>query len=255
MKKTKFAVLFTAVMAVLGLSSCLGETDPYNTSTEIMKIDGFSGFYSFKSSLGYVVNPTNSEALQGTFDNGSFAYVSYKYTRTITQGATKIDAEIQYLLPIGEIDPYYVDGSESNAPMQSVSSTVQFYDKTNMFVNLTYYYLKSTDTEEQSNELGKHHFYLYKATAENDEDVDDKTMVLNLIHMVDDADNNEKRTSAGTETRHVNLSYFLEGSEPEKIIIKFKQASNSSLENANDEKIEIEYKSIMDQYFNNSSSM
>ena len=42
MKKTKFAVLFTAVMAVLGLSSCLGETDPYNTSTEIMKIDGFS---------------------------------------------------------------------------------------------------------------------------------------------------------------------------------------------------------------------
>ena len=81
-------------------------------------------------------------------------------------------------------------------------------------------------------------------------------MVLNLIHMVDDADNNEKRTSAGTETRHVNLlSYFLEGSEPEKIIIKFKQASNSSLENANDEKIEIEYKSIMDQYFNNSSSM
>ena len=124
MKKTKFAVLFTAVMAVLGLSSCLGETDPYNTSTEIMKIDGFSGFYSFKSSLGYVVNPTNSEALQGTFDNGSFAYVSYKYdTRTITQGATKIDAEIQYLLPIGEIDHYYVDGSESNAPMQSVSST------------------------------------------------------------------------------------------------------------------------------------
>lgn len=258
MKKTKFAVLFTAVMAVLGLSSCLGETDPYNTSTEIMKIDGFSGFYSFKSSLGYVVNPTNSEALQGTFDNGSFAYVSYKYdTRTITQGATKIDAEIQYLLPIGEIDHYYVDGSESNAPMQSVSSTVQFYDKTNMFVNLTYYYLKSTDTEEQSNELGKHHFYLYKATAENDEDVDDKTMVLNLIHMVDDADNNEKRTSAGTETRHFDLSNFfgINGYEPEKIIIKFKRSSNSSIGVAEDSQIEISYKSIMDQYFNNNSSM
>ena len=257
MKKTKFAVLFTAVMAVLGLSSCLGDPDPYNTSTEIMKIDGFSGFYSFKSMYGYVVNPTNSEALQGTFDNGSFAYVSYKYdTRNITQGATNIDAEIQYLLPIGEINRSYGEYTESNAPMKSVSLTViPFYDKTNMFIDLTYYYIKSANTEEQSNELGKHHFYLYKATAENDEDVDDKTMVLNLIHMVDDTDNNEKRTSAGTETRHVNLSYFLEGSEPEKIIIKFKQASNSSLENANDEKIEIEYKSIMDQYFNNSSSM
>ena len=31
MKKTKFAVLLTAFMAVLGLSSCLGEPDPCGT--------------------------------------------------------------------------------------------------------------------------------------------------------------------------------------------------------------------------------
>ena len=30
MKKTKLAVLFTAFMAMMGLSSCLGDPDPYN---------------------------------------------------------------------------------------------------------------------------------------------------------------------------------------------------------------------------------
>ncbi len=47
MKKTKFAVLLTAFMAVLGLSSCLGEPDPYNTVTEIMRVQGFMPLYSF----------------------------------------------------------------------------------------------------------------------------------------------------------------------------------------------------------------
>lgn len=254
MKKTKFAVLFTALMAVFGLSSCLGDPDPYNTSTEIMKVDGFPGFYSFKSSAGYTVSPTNSETLTGTMTSGSYAYVSYKYdTRTIVQGSTSIDAEIQYLLPISEMKPS-PGVSESNAPMNTVSSSVKFFDKTNLFVDLTYFYKKSTDTEKQSEELGKHHFYLYKPTAEEDDDVDENTLVLNLIHMVDDADNNEDRTSLGTETRHFNLSYYTAG-EPEKIIIKFKNSSSSSMDNVNDNKIEINYKSIIDKYFSNSSSI
>lgn len=257
MKKTKFAVLFTAMMAVLGLSSCLGDPDPYTTRTEIMRIDGFPGYYSFESAGNYVVSPTNSDALKGTFNYGGFAYVTYKFdTRTITQNTSKIEAEIQGLLPIGEIYPNHGE-MKSNAPMNTVSSSVQFYDKTNMFINLTYYYEKTADSDKQSTELNKHKFYLIQDVAEEGEEVDNNTLTLNLVHVVDDADNNENRKNAGTETRHFVLSNFIgiNGYEPEKIIIKFKRSSNSSIGDAEDSQIEISYKSIMNQYFNNNSSM
>ena len=75
--------------------------------------------------------------------------------------------------------------------------------------------------------------------------------------MVADADNNEDRKAKGTETRHFNLDYVLQGSVPEKILIKFKQNSSSieAGDKADDSKIEIEYKSIIDTYFNNNSSL
>lgn len=257
MKKTKVAVLFTALIATCGLSSCLGDPDPYTTRTEIMRIDGFPGYYSFESAGNYVVSPTNSDALTGTFNDGGFAYVTYKFdTRTITQNTSTIEAEIHGLIPIGEIYPNYGE-MESNAPMNTVSSSVQFYDKTNMFINLTYYYEKTEDTDEQSTELKKHNFYLIQDVAEEGEEVDNNTLTLNLVHVVDDADNNDNRENAGTETRHIDLSSLIgiNGYEPEKIIIKFKSSDKSSIDDAKDSQIEIPYKSIMDQYFNNNSSM
>lgn len=253
MKKTKLAVLFTAFMAMMGLSSCLGDPDPYNTMTEIMKVNGGYGLYSFKSAGGYTVSPNNPEALTGVLNLGSYAYVTYRYDRTQTIVNNDLEAEIQYLLPINEINRNY-DNTESNAPMHTVNSNVTFFDKTNLFIDLTYYYNKSSDSEEQSAELNKHSFYLYQATAEEDEDVNENTVVLYLIHTVTDPENNDDRTSAGTETRHFNLSYYVSG-EPDKIIIKFKQSSNSSMEGATDNKIEIDYKSIINQYFNSNSTI
>ena len=146
---------------------------------------------------------------------------------------------------------------EANAAMFAVSESVKFYDKTNIFIDLTYYYESSNDQDDLTEELGKHDFYLTKATAEEDEDVTDDTMVLFLTHMVADADNNEDRKAKGTETRHFNLDYVLQGSVPEKILIKFKQNSSSieAGDKADDSKIEIEYKSIIDTYFNNNSSL
>ncbi len=258
MKKTKFAVLLTAFMAVLGLSSCLGEPDPYNTVTEIMRVQGFMPLYSFKSSAGYSVEPTNSSVFNSNID-ANFAWVTYKYdTRTtvINENNKTIDAEIQYLLPINEIEPGY-GAMEANAAMFAVSESVKFYDKTNIFIDLTYYYESSNDQDDLTEELGKHDFYLTKATAEEDEDVTDDTMVLFLTHMVADADNNEDRKAKGTETRHFDLNYLLQGSVPEKILIKFKQNSSSieAGDKADDSNIEIEYKSIIDTYFNNNSSL
>lgn len=260
MKKTKFAVLLTAFMAVLGLSSCLGEPDPFYTAQEIMKVErGYLGIgYTFESSAGYSVEPTNSSMFTSDI-NSAYALVTYKYdTRTtvINENNKTIDAEIQYLLPINEIEPGY-EAMEANAAMFAVSESVKFYDKTNIFIDLTYYYESSNDQDDLTEELGKHDFYLTKATAEEDEDVTDDTMVLFLTHMVADADNNEDRKAKGTETRHFNLDYVLQGSVPEKILIKFKQNSSSieAGDKADDSKIEIEYKSIIDTYFNNNSSL
>lgn len=255
MKKTKFAVLLTAFMAVLGLSSCLGEPDPYNTVTEIMKVERwYIGIgYTFESSAGYSVEPTNSSMFTSDI-NSTYAWVTYKYdTRTtvINENNKTIDAEIQYLLPIDEIEPGY-GAMEANAAMFAVSESVKFYDKTNIFIDLTYYYEKSDDQEDLTEELAKHDFYLTKATAEEDEDVNDNTMVLNLIHQVADPENNKDRDEYwGTESRHFDLSYVLEGTKPEKIIIKFKQNSSSIDlgDNVRDSQIEINYKEIVDTYF------
>lgn len=257
MKKTKFAVLFTAMIATLGLSSCLGDPDPYTTPTEIMKVNGYYGSYSFESAGGYTVTPNNPEVMAGTSDLSSFAFVTYRFdTRTITQNSSTIEAEIQGIIPIGEIYPNYGE-MESNASMNTVSSSVQFYDKTNMFINLTYYYEKTENSDDQGTELDKHNFYLIKDVAEEGEEVDNNTLTLNLVHVVDDAGNNNDRKSTGTETRHFDLSSFIgiDGYVPEKIIIKFKSSDKSSIDDAKDSQIEIPYKSIMDQYFNNNSSM
>ena len=258
MKKTKFAVLLTAFMAVLGLSSCLGEPDPYYTGTEIMKVNNMYGFYSFESSGGYSVEPTNSSMITSDI-NSAYAWVTYKYdTRTtvINENNKTIDAEIQYLLPINEIEPGY-GAMEANAAMFAVSESVKFYDKTNIFIDLTYYYESSNDQDDLTEELGKHDFYLTKATAEEDEDVTDDTMVLFLTHMVADADNNEDRKAKGTESRHFDLNYVLDGSVPETILVKFKQNSSSieAGDKAEDSKIEIKYKYIIDTYFSNSTGL
>ena len=254
MKKTKFAVLFTALMVMLGLSSCLGDPDPYFTGTEIMKVKGFMGLYSFESAGKYTVEPTNAEAITSEI-NTEFAVVTYKYdTRTITQGASRIQGEILNLLPINDFG--FTSGEmESNAPIHTVGATVNFFDKTNVFINLTYYYKDSSNAADLKTELDKHRFVIYKATAEEDPDVKDNTMVLYLNHIVADPEINDERLSAGTETRHFDLNYVLGGSEPETIIIKFKYSSKSTMDDAKESEIRINYKSIIDQYFGNNTNI
>lgn len=254
MKKTKLAVLFAALMVMLGLSSCLGDPDPYFTGTEIMKVKGFIGLYSFESAGKYTVEPTNAEAITSEIDS-EYAIVTYKYdSRTLTQGSNKIQGEILNLLPINDFG--FTSGEmKTNAPIHTVGATVNFFDKTNVFINLTYYYKDSSNATDLTAELDKHQFNIYKPTAEEDEDVNDNTMVLYLYHTVADPDINKERTSTGTETRHFNLNYVLGGSEPEMIIIKFKQSSYSTMDDARESEIRIEYKSIIDQYFGDNTSL
>lgn len=58
MKKQKLAVVFAALLTMVGFSSCLnGETDPTASPREFMKVNGGVGYYSFTSSLGYTITP------------------------------------------------------------------------------------------------------------------------------------------------------------------------------------------------------
>lgn len=263
MKKMKLAVLLTAFMAMVGLSSCMGESDPYTTAMEIMKVDGYMGFYSFRSAGGYTVNPTNAADLTASLESGKYAHVTYKFdTRTVTQGTKKLDAEILGLMPIDDMEPAN-GNTEPNAPIMGMvnsdgslwySDKAMFFDKTNIFINVGYFYRYSSKPEERQAELDKHAFYLYTLTSEEDKDVNEKTTVLRLVHIVKDPENNKERTATGYETHHVNLSQYI-SDEPDKIIIKFDQSSSSSMDNASDNKVEINYKSIINNYFSNSSAM
>ena len=197
------------------------------------------------------VEPTNSSLLTSDI-NTDYAWVTYKYdTRTtvINENNKTVDAEIQYLLPISDITYGYDE--EPNVSIYTVSGNVYFYDKYNIFIDLTYYYKNSSNQDDLKEELNKHSFYLTKATAENDNDVNDTTMVLNLVHQVADVENNKDRKSFGTEARHFDMSYFIDDTDIRRIIIKYKQNSNSIelTDNVIDNQISIYYKGIVDKYF------
>lgn len=246
MKKTKVAVLFTALMAVLGLSSCLGDPDPYTTLPypSIMKVSGSVGFYEFEDASGLVVIPKNQEALSTIFTNAEFAFVNFKYdTRELTNGTKRLQAEIINFVPINDIMEDYVK-EESNGHTSTISQSPVFFDKNNMFISLEYYYEKFEEYDKLKEELNKHSFGLYLAKQEEDEDVTDDTLVLYFSHRVSDPENNNKRTTRGTETYHFDLSNVLNGNMPEKIIIKYKASTSSSNMNEKYSDIVIEYRKI-----------
>lgn len=81
MKKTKLAVLFTAFMAMMGLSSCLGDPDPYNYGTEYVKIIPSEYGYSFMSSGRIILNPADQSLVGTSLIGKEYAWINYKYER------------------------------------------------------------------------------------------------------------------------------------------------------------------------------
>ena len=86
MKKQKLAVVFAALLTMVGFSSCLnGETDPTVSPQEFMKVNGGVGYYSFTSSLGYTITPANMSALKDVQLSTSYAYVIYSYDSSLME--------------------------------------------------------------------------------------------------------------------------------------------------------------------------
>ena len=77
MKKTKLAVLFTAFMAMMGLSSCLGDPDPNVTRPDYVKVMGGIGNYVFETAYGAKLTPTDQSAINLDFDT-QYALINYE---------------------------------------------------------------------------------------------------------------------------------------------------------------------------------
>ena len=259
MKKQKLAVVFAALLTMVGFSSCLnGENDPTVSPQELMKVNGVVGYYTFTSAYGYTITPLNMSALS-SLDLDSYAIVQYSYDSSLLEWDESKDVTINNVVNIqdGMVFSQAPEEEDGNAPIYTISSSMAqptYFDKYNLFIPVTYYYKNSSDTDDLTAELNSHDFVLYYDS--NDAESTDSRLVLHLRHNV--SDTKVQRSDYGTEYRHFNIASVLSDyankygvSMPDKIVIEYEKSSSSSYENVSSEKVEVEYKSLFEETSSN----
>lgn len=257
MKKQKLAVVFAALLTMVGFSSCLnGETDPTVSPQEFMKVNGGVGYYSFTSSLGYTITPANMSALKDVQLSTSYAYVIYSYDSSLMEWNEDKSATINTAVGIrdGWAMPRATVEEDGNAPILSLQNNIglisyfypAYYDKYNLFIPITYYYDSS---EESGEDIGTHSFALY---YDSEEASDKGTLLMHLRHKV--INPAIKREKTNTESVHFNIAAVLSAytaktgiSMPDKIVIEYEESQTSSYDNTTSDKLEIEYKSVFEE--------
>ena len=257
MKKQKLAVIFAALLTMVGFSSCLnGETDPTVSPQEFMKVNGGVGYYSFTSSLGYTITPANMSALKDVQLSTSYAYVIYSYDSSLMEWNEDKSATINTAVGIrdGWAMPRATVEEDGNAPILSLQNNIglisyfypAYYDKYNLFIPITYYYDSS---EESGEDIDTHSFALY---YDSEEASDKGTLLMHLRHKV--INPAIKREKTNTESVHFNIAAVLSAytaktgiSMPDKIVIEYEESQTSSYDNTTSDKLEIEYKSVFEE--------
>ena len=257
MKKQKLAVVFAALLTMVGFSSCLnGETDPTVSPREFMKVNGVVGYYSFTSSLGYTITPANMSALKDVQLSTSYAYVIYSYDSSLMEWNEDKSATINTAVGIrdGWAMPRATVEEDGNAPILSLQNNIglisyfypAYYDKYNLFIPITYYYDSS---EESGEDIDTHSFALY---YDSEEASDKGTLLMHLRHKV--INPAIKREKTNTESVHFNIAAVLSAytaktgiSMPDKIVIEYEESQTSSYDNTTSDKLEIEYKSVFEE--------
>ena len=254
MKKTKFAVLFTAMMAVLGLSSCLGDPDPYNYGTEYVKVVPSLYGYSFKNFSKYTLNPTDQSQISSTFFDTEYAWINYKYKReNLVAGTSEINIELRTSpVAIKELYRSNID-SEGNSYIDYVGVSqyaFPFYDANTMFLDIQYD-IKNVESDKLSTELAKHSLNISRV----EEDCTSEKVVLKLNHeelVSSEGDEDVKKGDYG-DIRYVNLYSLLNGQTPDKLVIRYNKSTNSDKTEL--DSCVVSYKEIVNTYFKNGSSM
>ncbi|WP_303733704.1 hypothetical protein, partial [Phocaeicola plebeius] len=256
MKKQKLAVVFAALLTMVGFSSCLNSEDDGITEIPDYAEVNMSSFgsVSFNSMYGWVCVPDKSLT---TMPESELAQIFYRYE----------DADLQSImsgtstsknLPVTLLqDPVYLkrlDCSTTTLPEETKTVSIYSLGERDALVwgNNKYLILaptillkKGTTSENLSTELLNHRLTLYYLSAEGDEDAN--TLKLYLRYEIsgiggsstDEADETESWASdyniQYTNVSYVNLQNVISmyksthgGSEPEKVTVEYEYNNSAS---------------------------
>lgn len=254
MKKQKLAVVFAALLTLVGFSSCLNsEDDGVRTVYDYVEVNTSSfGGLSFTSMYGWVCVPNKTVT---SSPESKLAYIAYQYNNTDMQALTSTSTNLPVTLLS---DPVYLkDLGYPSSTLPLTTETVSVYSfgekaglvwgKNKYLILAPTYLLKTgTTTSNLNTELANHHLSVYYVPEEDD--VDAKTLTLHLRYKItgvgyssaeENSDANESwAANYSTEYRYtdysyINLEYLLSqykgvhGSDPEKIAVEY-ECSNKS---------------------------
>ena len=256
MKKQKLAVVFAALLTMVGFSSCLNSED--DGITEIVDYVEVStstfGSASFNSMYGWVCVPNKSLT---TTPKSQMAYIAYRYEDADLQSIMSGTSSSKNLPVTLLQDPVYLqDLGYPSTILPEETKTVSIYSLgerdalvwgNNKYLILapTIFLKKGTTSENLSTELLNHRLTLYYLSAEGDEDAN--TLKLYLRYEIsgiggsstDEADDKESWASDYTiqypRLSYVNLQPIISmyksthsGSDPEKVTVEYEYNNSAS---------------------------
>lgn len=240
MKKIKLAAMFAAVVAMLGLSSCLdGDTNNIATGMEYVKNAGMPGYYRFQNSAGLSLEPSNQKQWAETSVTTPYVIIQYQYSPdSIKENSKRLPITLQGMAAVKEAQYSVGDADWANAPIYLAGlAAFPYYDKNNLFLGVQYYVKTGSDgkVDASDSQTEAHQFGLYCAKTEK-ESISGNSLVLYVHHKVNDLSTNKDRKSTnGFEYVHFSLSDALnwykgvkEGALPDNLIIKWKVPGSAS---------------------------
>ena len=252
MKKQKLAVVFAALLTMVGFSSCLNSEDD--------GIREWGGYFEVNNTYGSVnfVDPTGIQLVPNKTiidapASSALAYINYQY-----KDDDMAQIEQTKKLPVTLLqDPVYLkrlDCLTTTLPEETKTVSIYSLGERDALVwgNNKYLILaptillkKGTTSENLSTELLNHRLTLYYLSAEGDEDAN--TLKLYLRYEIsgiggsstEETDDKESLASDSnvryTNVSHVNLQPIISmyksthgGKEPEKVIVEYEYNNSNN---------------------------
>lgn len=248
MKKQKLAVIFAALLTMVGFSSCLNSED-----------DGISEYYGYlEVNSGWGVTFSTPDGLEfvpnktiTTTPSSRLAFVYCQYNDVDLTAETK-------KLPVTLLrDPVYLkDLGYAESTLPDVTSTVSLYSLGengggvwgyNKYLVLTpaYFLKKGTTNENLSTELVNHHLNVYYVPEEDN--VTTKTLKLYLRYQLTGID--DSSTEEGAETSEAWASdYTVKYSDAVYVSLSSLLAQYESVHGEKPEKLEVDYEYNSNSY-------
>lgn len=255
MKKQKWAVVFAALLAMVGFSSCLSsEDDGVRTLEDYAEVNSSSfGGLSFTSMYGWVCVPNKTVT---STPESKLAYIAYQYNNADMQALTSTSTNLPVTLLY---DPVYLKDlsyPSSNLPLNTETVSIYSLGKNAGFVwgknkylvlAPTYLLKTGTTTDNLKTELANHSLSVYYLAE--DDDVQAKTLTLHLRYKIagvgyssveENSDTDESWAAdysvqyRYTDVSYVSLDYLLSqykavhGSDPEKIAVEYECSNRST---------------------------